>query len=85
MKINISIDDNLLARVDECADLNYMSRSGFIAQACIQYLNSMNLTSALQNLALVMGRVADSGNLDDDAKRDLADFERMAKMMMSGR
>lgn len=38
MKIQISINDELLARVDKCATANYMSRSGFITEACLQLI-----------------------------------------------
>ena len=39
MKLQISLNDDLLARVDKYADDNYLSRSGLISQALVQYLN----------------------------------------------
>lgn len=38
MKINISMNDELLARVDKLAAELYISRSGLISQAVVQYL-----------------------------------------------
>ena len=36
MKVNISLDDELMKRLDDYADRNYMSRSGLISLACTQ-------------------------------------------------
>ena len=39
MKVNVTLDDELMQRVDNYADRNYMSRSGLISIAVTQYLN----------------------------------------------
>jgi metal-responsive CopG/Arc/MetJ family transcriptional regulator len=48
MKIQISIDDRLLERVDKYADENYMSRSGFASLAMSQYLNQNDMLNLLK-------------------------------------
>lgn len=39
MKVQITLDDKLVERLDEYADNNYMSRSGLISFATTQFLN----------------------------------------------
>jgi hypothetical protein len=37
MKVTITLDDDLMQRVDAYSDENYMSRSGLISFACTQF------------------------------------------------
>lgn len=43
MKVTISIDDALMERIDNYADENFMSRSGFITFACNEYLKQQEV------------------------------------------
>lgn len=80
MKINVSMDDGLLQRVDDYADQMYMSRSGLISFACVQYLNQVELMRSIKELSVTMRKIADSGEIDDESKRMLEDFERISKL-----
>lgn len=80
MKINISIDDDLLQRLDTHADEMYMSRSGLISYACAQMLNQVELMRAVKDLAVTMRKIADSGEIDAEAKAQLEDFERVSRL-----
>ena len=42
MKVQVSLDERLVERIDSFADANYMSRSGFISFATCQYLNQFD-------------------------------------------
>jgi metal-responsive CopG/Arc/MetJ family transcriptional regulator len=84
MKVQISLDDELLARVDSSADKNYMSRSGLISQACIQYLVASEVQLAIKDMAISMRKIADTGHLDDETRIKLQDFERISKMLTGG-
>ena len=81
-KVQISIDDDLLQRIDSFADSNYMSRSGFFTLASCQYLNSNEMMLAIKDMSLTMRKIADSGNIDEETERKLEDYERMAKMIV---
>lgn len=85
VKVGITIDDALLARLDAFADANYMSRSGFFSLAVTQYLNSQEAFVAIKNISLAMRKIADTGEIDDDLKQQLEDYERVAKMFMSSK
>jgi len=84
-KITISLDDELVKRVDNYADENYMSRSGLISLSLTQYLNSAEVTKAIKEIAFAMRKIADEGFIDDDTKRQLEDFERLSKMLVSSK
>ena len=85
MKVQITLDDNLMKRVDEYADQNYMSRSGFVSLALTQFLNSADLTKAIVDMSICMRKIADTGKVDHDVIEQLEDFERLSKFLMGGR
>lgn len=70
MKINISIDDELLKRVDAVADENYMSRSGLITSSLTQYLNSYEVAKCFKDISITLKNLEKKGVLDDDFKND---------------
>ena len=81
MKVNITLDDKLMERIDDHALNNYMSRSGLVSLACTQYLNQVETTKAVLEIALILRKVADEGKLDEDTCRKLEDYERLCKML----
>lgn len=83
-KINISLDDELVKRIENYADNNYMSRSGFISLACTTYLASADVLTAINTLSLAMKKIADTGQIDESTRAELEDFERLAKLLAQG-
>ena len=82
-KVQISIDDELLKRIDTYADNNYMSRSGLFTIAVNQYLNMNEVTSAIVRLNLAFEKIAESGNIDDNTMKELEDWQRLANLLTS--
>lgn len=82
MKVNITLDDELMKEVDDFADKNYMSRSGLLSLAVTQYINQNKAIFAMQDLALAMRKIADTNEMDDETKEQLEDFERTAKFLL---
>lgn len=80
MKVQVSLDDELVNRIDAYADANYMSRSGLISYATTQFLNQSDVIMAIKNISLAMRKIADTGNIDDETMQQLEDYERMCKM-----
>lgn len=81
MKANISLDDELMGRIDEYAAANFMTRSGFISFACNQYLNELAVSKALSDMALSMRKIADSGKVDAQTMQELKQFEKIVEMI----
>lgn len=84
MKVNITLDDELMKRLDDYADRNYMSRSGLMSLAVTQYLNTNEMILAVKDMALCMRKIADTGTVDHETMEQLEDFERFAKMLSTG-
>lgn len=80
-KVNISINDDLLSRLDNFADENYTSRSGLITTALTEYLNSREMILLVKNLSLAIGKVAESGEVDDETIKMMEDFNRATNIM----
>lgn len=81
-KVQISIDDDLLERVDNYAESNYMSRSGLITVACNQYLNQFEVVLAIKDLSLAMQKIAKDKAINEDLIEQLEDFERVSRMLL---
>lgn len=82
MKVQITLDDALMERVDAFADANYMSRSGLLSLAVTQYLNQAEALSSIKEMSLCMRKIADNGKVDHETMEQLEDFERFSKMFM---
>lgn len=80
-KVNISINDDLLNEIDTLADDMYISRSGFIAQALVTYLNNQKMVSAVQNVSKCFSYIVEHNEIDDESLAVLKSFERLVKMM----
>ena len=81
MKVQITLDDDLMSRVDNYADENYMSSSGLISLAVTQFLNAADVTRAVKDMSFAMRKIADTGTIDEDTQKQLDDFERLSKML----
>jgi len=81
MKINITMNDELLERLDKHAKEQYTTRSGLIAHACTQYLNQLESMQMIRMMSRAMQRIAESGTIDEETKQQLEDLDRMIKLM----
>lgn len=80
MKIQISMNEDVLKRVDQYADEHYMSRSGVITQACIQILNQDDLMKALRSMTVSMKKIADKGMFSDEVMKDLENWKAILEI-----
>ena len=81
-KVQLSIDENLLDRIDKYADENYMSRSGFFTMASSQFLNQAEVVFAIRDLSLAMQKIAKDKKVDAETLERLEDFERLSRMLL---
>lgn len=85
MKLQISMDDKLVERIDRYADENYMTRSGLITLAASQYLNSNDVILLVKDISLAIRKIADNGDVDVETFEKLEDFERLCKLLTSSK
>lgn len=81
MKIQMSLNDDLVKRVDKFAKENYLSRSAVVSISLNQYLNANEMTTAIREMALSMRKIADTGEIDEETKKQLEDFERLSRIL----
>lgn len=81
IKVNITLEEELLQRIETYADENYLTRSGLITLAVSQYLLQAEASRAIVDMSLAMRKIADSGTVTDEQLRELEDFERFARML----
>lgn len=82
IKVGITLDEELMRRVDEYAEENYLNRSSLISLATTQFLNASDVTKAIRDMAFAMRKIADAGEVDEETRRQLEDFERLSKMLV---
>lgn len=82
MKVNVTLQDELVSRIDNFADENYMSRSGFLTLAAVQFLNTQDTMRLIRDMSLAMRKIADTGTVDSEVMAQLEDFERFSKMLI---
>lgn len=80
-KINVSLDEELIKRIDDYADSIYMNRSALISLACTQYINANALTNSIVSLSESLRKMADSGEYDDEVLEKLKTFESMVQLL----
>ena len=81
VKVNITLDEELLQRIESFADENYLTRSGLITLATSQYLNQAEASRAIVDLSLSMRKIAETGTITEDQLKELENFERFARML----
>ena len=68
IKVNITLDEELMRRVDEYAEENYLNRSSLVSLATTQFLNAADVTKAIKEMAFAMRKIADNGEIDDESE-----------------
>ena len=79
-KLNITMDDRLLEKMDNYADKNYMTRSGLIALCCNQFLNQQEVYGLIQDMSSTLKKISDKGVIDDSLQKDLDKFLEVCRI-----
>lgn len=82
-KVQLSLAEDLVTRMDKYGEENYFSRSGLVTVALTQYLNANEIKTALVDMALSMRKIADNNAVDEETLEKLKDLERVA-MVFAG-
>lgn len=81
VKVQISMQEDLLNKIDDFAKSNFMNRSAFISMVCNQYLQAKEVTEHLKDLTFSVRKIADGQEVDEETMQKIEDFERLAKVL----
>ena len=81
-KVQISIEDDLLKSVDDYCEKNYMNRSWLFPQGVLQIINQQKLMDAMLNISFAMKNISEKGEIDDDTRRQMDEFDTLCKVFM---
>nr|CDL66622.1 unnamed protein product [uncultured bacterium] len=85
MKVQMSLNEDLVARADKYAKANYMTRSALVTTALNQFLLASELSSVLTEMSVCMRKIADTGSIDESTKKDIEELELLAKMLVESK
>lgn len=68
MKVNITLNDDLLEKIDKKADEMFMSRSGFVALCCTEKLQNMEAIEMLGQMTAAFKSIALKGTVDEETQ-----------------
>ena len=80
-KVNISVPIELLERIDEYADENYISRTAVFCLATNQYLVAAEMQKMFKELAKLFKKFQTSNEIDDEFRDKLDEFENLCTLL----
>lgn len=81
MRVNLSMNDELVKRLDAYAKDNFMTRSALVSFACNQFLTSFEVVDLMRKVTLCMREIADKGTVDEKTLKELQDMEYLLKVL----
>lgn len=81
MRVNMTLNDELLQRIDSYAKANYMNRSSVVSFACNQFLMANELQSLLIDMKRAMQKIAENGVCTDDQMKELEKFSALCELV----
>ncbi len=82
MKVQLSIEDSLMQKIDDYTKKVYMTRSSFFAQVASQHLMQVEILNAIKRLQNALEVIAKKGEVSPEVEQELRDFERLASLLI---
>jgi len=79
--VQISVNEDLLKKIDEYAKENFLSRSAFFSMLANNHFQALEVTKSLKDITLSVRKVAENNEIDEETARKLEDFERLARVL----
>jgi metal-responsive CopG/Arc/MetJ family transcriptional regulator len=83
-RVTMSLNDDLLARIDSYAKSNFMARSSVVGFACNQFLMGVELQTLLVDITRAMQKIAETGVVNEAQQKQLDKFEMMCELFQNG-
>lgn len=83
MRVTMTLNDELLKRIDTYAKDNYMNRSSVVSFACNQFLTGVELTSLMVDMKRAVKKIADSCTCTDEQLKELEKYEALCDLFVA--
>lgn len=80
VKVQITMEDDLLNMLDNYCDKNYMNRSIAISQAVSQVVMQQKLIDSISELSYAVKLCIEKGQFDEETQNKIKEFEVLAKV-----
>lgn len=80
-KVQITIDEVLLERMDEYAQKNFLTRSGLISLLGTQMLQEAELINKIMDISQCFRKIADTSEIDDENLKRLEELETYCRLV----
>lgn len=81
-KINITIDDELLKKVEAYCEANYQTKSGFFSQCAIEKIQAMESLNVLSEITNVLEKVVKEENIDNNTQKEIDDLVNLSNKLL---
>ncbi len=81
MKINVTINDNLLKEIDQYCEENYIPRSTFLATSANKVLKENQLISEFKKMNVTLEKIAEKNNATDEQLKELQEIQFMLNLL----
>lgn len=81
VKVQITMDEDLLNAVDEYCDSHFMNRSWMISQSCLQLVNQQKLIDSIVSLSQSIKTCSENGYVDDSTRIEMQNFQSLASLL----
>ena len=81
MRVTMTLNDDLLKRIETYAKANYMNRSSVVSFACNQFLMANELQSLMVDVKRAMQKIADCGTVPEEQIKEMEKFKMLCDMI----
>lgn len=79
-RIQISLNEKLLVRVDNFCEKNYLTRSGFLAMCCTQFLDGQEILEQMGAITEILNKFSNDQELTSDELEKLESYQKLCDM-----
>lgn len=77
----MTLNDELLAKIESYAKTNYMNRSSVVSFACNQFLLTEETRAVLFEMKNALKVIAEKGTITDEEQKELDKFNLLVSML----
>lgn len=84
VKKQITMNEDVFSRIEKFVKENYLTFSGFVQLAAMQYLNQHEATLAVKGIALSLRTIAEKGSVTPEQMAEMENYARAIDVIWGG-